>query len=399
MASNKKINKMYVRYDGQHTLVPGSNIYNRVKPKGGGQWTEVQSDACCGGCIPIYVCNAGTEGANGIYTCAGIVNGKPFYIKGVYRLSWGEYPMFGGEFYDEWDIWDGEWNCLYYSGGNNNTYVPNLAQYWISEDGADPAPTVQVEECEPYSCLCESVLTVGGNGRSVWGYLIESYGSLTPNCSSILALVYFVGEGSALILVSNEEVRDCMVVNIDGTDYSLPYVGESPYGPEYALVDVENPFPVEVGATSIIVIDCDVDCLTTTTTTTAPTTTTTTTLCVPEGEYIATVPFASSYTPTQGVPTPFINSGADACEAILIVATDGGTFDYFNVDSYSYSDINHYYLADTCTPLPTGYYVFDMEGDIFGCHVTAGVIDLYDICTTTTTTTVAPTTTTTTTVG
>ena len=387
--TNKRDLKEYIRYDGTHKIVPSSNILSRVKPKSGGRWTETEAYECCNGdCIPIYVCNAGTTGANGLYTCAGIVNNKPYYIKGVYRLSWGEYPTFYGEYYDEWDIWDGEWNCLYFTGGDDNTYVPNLAEYWISEDGDDPAPTVQLDECSPYSCLCESTLTVGGNGRSVWGYLIESYGSLTPNCSSILALVYFVGEGSALILASNEALKDCIVVTINGTDYSLQYSYQGPYGYEYALLNGENPFP-ELGETCTIVIDCDVDCLTTTTTT----------LCVPEGEYIATVPFASSYTPTQGVPTPFINSGADACEAILIVATDGGTFDYFNVDSYSYSDINHYYLADTCTPLPTGYYVFDMEGDIFGCHVTAGVIDLYDICTTTTTTTVAPTTTTTTTVA
>ena len=307
MASNKKINKMYVRYDGQHTLVPGSNIYNRVKPKGGGQWTEVQSDACCGGCIPIYVCNAGTEGANGIYTCAGIVNNKPFYTKDdIYRLSWGEYAMFGEGFYDEWDIWDisGEdWSCLYYTGGNDNTHVPNLAEYWISEDGDDPAPTVQITECDPYSCLCESILTVGGNGRSIWGYVIENFGSLTPNCSSILALVYFVGEGSALILATNEELKDCIVVNIDGTDYSLQYSYEGPYGYEYTILDIENPFP-EPGETAVIIIDCDVDCPTTTTTSTTVTpTTTTTTTATPTTTTTTTTVAPTTTTTTTATPT------------------------------------------------------------------------------------------------
>jgi len=522
MTTYRKDLKMYVRYDKLlGRIIPSNNILSRVKPKVG-NWTEISAEECCSGCVPIYVCNAGTVGANGLYTCAGMVNNRPFYTKdGGYRLSWGEYPMFDEDFYDEWDIWDMYMNCLYFSGGDDNTPTPNLAEYWISEDGNNPAPTVQLEECDPYSCLCYSVLTVGGNGRSIWGYLIESYGSLTPNCSSIIGLVYFVGEGSALILVSNEDLKDCIVVTIDGTDYNLQYSWQGPYGYEYVLLNGENPFP-ELGETCIIVVDCDVDCPTTTTTTTGEcgeymvtvldqevtdisyidcegqpqvyhllegpeqltlcamgstvelngdgevtllgeccrcntyqlevadttvmlsyydcdeviteteitgptvytfcamsgnidisldtasltstgcnctTTTTSTTACVPEGEYLNTFPFASSYTPTQGVPTPFINSGADACEAILIVAGDGGTFDYFDVDSYSYGDVNHYYLAGTCTPLPTGYYVFDMEGDIFGCHVTAGEMDEYDICTTTTTTTVAPTTTTTTTVG
>jgi hypothetical protein len=304
MATNKRDFNTYFRYDGNHKIIPGSNILSKKKPKSGGRWTEDEAYECCNGdCVPLYVCNAGTEGANGLYTCAGIVNGKPFYTKGVYRLSWGEYPMFGEGFYDEWDIWDGDMDCLYYTGGDDDTPTPNLAEYWISEDGDDPAPTVQVDECEPYSCLCESVLTVGGNGRSIWGYVIENYGSLTPNCSSILALVYFVGEGSALILASNEALKDCIVVTINGTDYSLQYSYEGPYGYEYALLNGENPFP-EIGETCTIVIDCDVDCPTTTTTTTAaPTTTTTSTTVAPTTTTTTTTAAPTTTTTTTETPT------------------------------------------------------------------------------------------------
>lgn len=289
MTTYRKDLKMYVRYDKLlGRIIPSDNILSRVKPKVG-NWTEITADECCGGCVPIYVCNAGTEDVNGLYTCGGIVNNKPFYTKGIYRLSWGEYPMGGGEFYDEWDIWDDNMDALYYSGGDDNTATPNLAEYWLVEEGDSPAPTVQLDECGPYSCLCESTLTVGGNGRSIWGYLIETYGYLTPNCSAILALVYFTDdEYTALILVSTEEVKDCMLVTIDGTDYSLQYVGISPYGPEYVLNDIENPFP-EPGNDSIIIIDCSVDCPTTTTTTIEPTTTTTTTFIPCVGDVCETL--------------------------------------------------------------------------------------------------------------
>jgi hypothetical protein len=47
MASNKRWNKMYFRYDGNHRLVPGSNILSRVKPKSGGKWTEMNAHECC----------------------------------------------------------------------------------------------------------------------------------------------------------------------------------------------------------------------------------------------------------------------------------------------------------------------------------------------------------------
>jgi hypothetical protein len=277
--TNKRYLKAYVRYDGSGRIVPGSNILSRIKPKVG-EWVEVTAYECCNeNCPPIYVCNAGTEGANGLYICAGTVNDKPYYTKGDYRLSWGEYPSEGG-YYTEWDIWDistGDWSCLYYTGGVDDVATPDLAQYWIDEDGATPVPTVQTDQCEPYSCLCESVLTVGGNGRTIWGYIMQTYGDLTPNCSSVMALVYFVGEGSSLILVSNGTLGDCVVVTINGTDYSLQYSVQDPFGYEYVLLNGENPFP-EIGETCTIVIDCSVDCPTTTTTTTtvAPTTTTTT---------------------------------------------------------------------------------------------------------------------------
>jgi hypothetical protein len=375
MASNKKWNKMFLRYDGLGVVVSGSNILAPNKPKLG-RWVEIATDECCSGCIPIYVCNAGTVGANGLYTCAGMVNNKPFYTKGDYRLSWGEYPIWDGGYYDEWDIWDVDMNPLYYTGGNDNTPTPVTAEYWITEDGINPAPTVQLELCDPYSCLCESVLTVGGNGRSVWGYLIESYGSLTPNCSSVLALVYFTGEGSALILVSSEYVKDCMVVTIDGTDYELQYSYQSPYGYEYVLLNGDNPFP-EIGSTSVIVIDCDVDCSTTTTTTTCE---------VPAGMPISG---ATSITALIGGSTiEFNTSEENACIA-------AGLMNLYYLTQWDWNDRNIilvsgepnlWYDSANCG-LCNGFYMVNDTGDFVIYEFLDGEVVSYNICPTTTTTT------------
>jgi hypothetical protein len=111
---------------------------------------------------------------------------------------------------------------------------------------------------------------------------------------------------------------------------------------------------------------------------------TTTTTCVPEGEFVNTLEFASSYTPIIGLPISFIDSAHIACEAIDVVNAQMGAFDYFEVDSYTDGKDNTYYLHATCTLLPTGYYVFDIEGYL-ACHVTDGKIDQYDVCATTTT--------------
>lgn len=46
MASNKRILKAYVRYDGTGRVVPGSLILSRIKPKVG-RWTETTAYECC----------------------------------------------------------------------------------------------------------------------------------------------------------------------------------------------------------------------------------------------------------------------------------------------------------------------------------------------------------------
>lgn len=46
MASNKRINKAYVRYDGTGRVISGSLILNRFKPKVG-NWSEIPAYECC----------------------------------------------------------------------------------------------------------------------------------------------------------------------------------------------------------------------------------------------------------------------------------------------------------------------------------------------------------------
>ena len=52
MATNKRDFKTYFRYDGNHRIIPGSNILSRNKPKSGGRWTEDEAYECCGPCVP-----------------------------------------------------------------------------------------------------------------------------------------------------------------------------------------------------------------------------------------------------------------------------------------------------------------------------------------------------------
>lgn len=46
MASNKRINKAYVRYDGSGRVIAGSLILNRFKPQVG-NWSEIPAYECC----------------------------------------------------------------------------------------------------------------------------------------------------------------------------------------------------------------------------------------------------------------------------------------------------------------------------------------------------------------
>jgi hypothetical protein len=53
MATNKRDLKMFFRYDGNHRIIPGSNILSRKKPKVG-RWTEIAADECCDPCTPSW---------------------------------------------------------------------------------------------------------------------------------------------------------------------------------------------------------------------------------------------------------------------------------------------------------------------------------------------------------
>ena len=46
MATNKRLLKAYVRYDGTGRLISGSLILSRLKPKDG-NWHEIPAYECC----------------------------------------------------------------------------------------------------------------------------------------------------------------------------------------------------------------------------------------------------------------------------------------------------------------------------------------------------------------
>lgn len=57
--SNKKYNKMYARYDGNHQIIAGSNIWAKKAPKLG-NWVEIQNDECCNPPTTIITTTSGT---------------------------------------------------------------------------------------------------------------------------------------------------------------------------------------------------------------------------------------------------------------------------------------------------------------------------------------------------
>lgn len=138
--ANKGNLRAWARYDGSGTLIPGSNILQRIKPKVG-NWRELVAYECCSG-FNIYVCGAGTTGVNGLYTYAGIRNGKPYYIKGTYILSWGEYPGI-----DDWEIYDSELVNTWYYYADDDVATPNLTGEWIVDDGELPVPSIGTSAC------------------------------------------------------------------------------------------------------------------------------------------------------------------------------------------------------------------------------------------------------------
>ena len=175
MIPNKRDLKAFVRYDGTGRIVPSSVILARKKPKVG-SWTEIDAYECCSpSAYPnIYVCGAGTDEVNGAYTYAGIRNGKPYYIKGVYVISWGEYPNM-----DDWEIYNstlpGFDKWLYYSG--DWVATPDLATTWWVDEGLESVPHVGLEPCplSPFF-ICVAGLVSHSELNGTYTYVEESMG-------------------------------------------------------------------------------------------------------------------------------------------------------------------------------------------------------------------------------
>lgn len=244
--------------------------------------------------------------------------------------------------------------------------------------------TTTTQYCE--GPLCNTVLTVGSPVDGTYGYYSGVFGQLSPDCSDTIGLYWQEGVPDTLQLYVGANYGNSVVVEIDGAQYTMSALGSGPPFWYYFLQLDTNPFPA-VGLIATMRI-CGTEVTTTTTTTEAETTTTTTT-CVPEGGFLGITSFSSNYTPTVGIPISFIGSEEQTCAAILVVEANGGQFNYIDVDVYIVGETNHYYLSGTCTELPDGYYVIDIDGYI-GEHVTDGVIDEYNVCATTTTTTTLP---------
>jgi hypothetical protein len=247
MKPNKRDLKAYVRYDGNGRIVPSGVILSRVKPKVG-KWVEIDAYECCShsNYPDIYVCGAGTDEVNGKYTYAGTRNNKPYYIKGTYIISWGEYSP-----YEDWEIYDSTLFDVWYYYNNSDTLTPDLASgEWYSDDGELPSPSVELSACPTFPIfICVSELEFYSELNGTYTYIELSEGKPHYQMDGNLDIYWHNGQWWVSdVIYSNDDVADPTLVTT--------WVGTG-------------------GSLTIIEGVCPT---TTTTTTVEPTTTTTTTL-------------------------------------------------------------------------------------------------------------------------
>lgn len=116
------------------------------------------------------------------------------------------------------------------------------------------------------TCIgCNSIMEVGSPIEGYYGYVYNSFGTLTPDCPDIYGLLW--NDGILSIFIISDVCCPEVVVEINGQTYALAFdisnsnlEGVCPY----ILVDIANPFP-GVGETCTISL-CYPECTTTTTT-------------------------------------------------------------------------------------------------------------------------------------
>jgi hypothetical protein len=160
--------------------------------------------------------------------------------------------------------------------------------------------TTTTQYCE--GPLCDTTLTVGSPIAGVYGYYSGAFGGISPACSNTLGLYWQEQIPSTLQLYTNANYGASVIVEIDGTQYTLSILGSGPPFWYYFIQTDVNPFPA-VGNTVTMRI-CGVEVTTTTTSTTAvPTTTTTTTSTSSTTTTTTTVAPTTTTTTTTESPT------------------------------------------------------------------------------------------------
>lgn len=100
MASNKRINKAYVRYDGTGRVIPGSLILNRFKPAVG-NWKEIPAYECCNYDLPSNCIEFVADTTDGTFFIFSFNTLGPIN----FTVDWGDgtvHPDAGaGGFYEE----------------------------------------------------------------------------------------------------------------------------------------------------------------------------------------------------------------------------------------------------------------------------------------------------------
>lgn len=140
----------------------------------------------------ISVSGAGTSGANGTYTYAGMSNSRPYYTKGSYTIEYRSYPPFG----NVWMIYTTVSSPLYFRTGSSTT--PVITGWW-DEYGMMPVPTITNEvSFTSGSAFTAPAAAAGTNNNAIGQFLLDP-GAGGSNVTA--ATVQFTGTPTGITAV------------------------------------------------------------------------------------------------------------------------------------------------------------------------------------------------------
>jgi hypothetical protein len=215
----------------------------------------------------ITVSGAGSSGANGTYTYAGISNSNPYYTKGSYTIEYRSFPGWG----TVWGIFTNSSSPLYVNWNSSTTPVMTSSS-WFDDYGMWPLPTVSNEVTFTNgSAYTAPGATPGTNNNSIGRFFLDpgAEGNMTA------ATVQFGGSPTGVTAVKLWSSADAVfnsasdlqlgssksyassvtfdgftsTMNIDGTYYFITAdLNSSPTGSISASITNASAFTLTLGS-------------------------------------------------------------------------------------------------------------------------------------------------------